>query len=322
MSGAAQAAAATVGAAESGTGRVQSSRGKIGAERVGFGTTEMPGPLTTHEAFAVLDAALEAGVRHIDTARMYCHGEAETVLGAFIRDRGADLTVVTKAGMHPPTRLARAAAKLLPGFNVGPQTGKFAASDIRASVETSLRELRRERLDALLLHEIRAGEVTPGLKDTLVALQREGKIGAYGIATSVDDAEAIIAAHPDICGIVQVPAQWLDHDRQRPAGSVLIVHSVLGVRLVAVLSKLRDAQTARWLKEETGLAAADVEDIGRLLLQAAVSQNADGVTLFTSNRPQRIAGNMAAAAANLDGSAVRIVERLLRGSGNAERAVS
>lgn len=310
-------------AQRNGAGRVQSSRGKIGAERLGFGTTVMPGSLTTHKAFGVLDAALEAGVRHIDTARMYCHGESETVLGAFMRDRGADLTVVTKAGMHPPTRLARAAAKLLPGVNAGPQTGKFSARDIRASVEISLRELQREQLDALLLHEIRAGEVTSALKETLVALQREGKIAAYGIATSVDDTETIIASHPEICGIVQVPAQWLDQERERPAGSVLIVHSVLGVRLVAVLSKLRDAQIARWFKEETGLAASDVEGIGRLLLQAAVAQNPDGVTLFSTNRPERIDGNMAAAAAaNLDGSAVRVIDRLLRGSGNTARAVS
>lgn len=301
---------------------MQSSRGQIGAERLGFGTTVVPGPLTTHEAFAVLDAALEAGVRHIDTARMYCHGESEAVLGAFMRDRGADLKIVTKAGMLPPTRLARAAAKFLPGVNAGAQTGKFSPSDIRASVETSLRALRRERLDALLLHEIRPGDVTPALKETLVALQREGKIDAYGIATSIDNTETIIAAHPDICAIVQVPAVWLDQGRQRPAGSVLIAHSVFGARLTAMLEKLRDASTARWFKEETGLKATDVDDIGRLLLQATVAQNAEGVSLFTTHQPERIAGNMAAAAANLDGSALRIVERILQGSGKSARAVS
>lgn len=297
-------------------------RGKVGAERLGFGTTVMPGPLTTREAFAVLDAALEAGIRHIDTARMYCHGESEAVLGAFMRERGADVTIVTKAGMDPPTRLARAASKLLPGVNAGPQPGRFAPADIRASVETSLSKLKRERLDALLLHEIRASEVTPALKETLAALRREGKIDAYGIATSVDDTKAIIAAHADICGIVQVPAQWLDHHQQRPPGSVLIVHSVFGVRLDAVLDKLRDAQTARRFKEITGLAATDIEGIGRLLLGAAVSHNADGVTLFTTSTQERIAGNMAAAAANLDSSAIHIVERLLQSRSSTARAAS
>mmetsp|Transcript_100990 Transcript_100990/g.283093 ORF Transcript_100990/g.283093 Transcript_100990/m.283093 type:complete len:329 (-) Transcript_100990:312-1298(-) len=76
---------------------------------VGFGTAFFSddGVRLPEQVWSTLPAALEAGCRHIDTARMYgCERHVGTVLGRYFMEgrltRG-DLFVTTKVG-HPPTK--------------------------------------------------------------------------------------------------------------------------------------------------------------------------------------------------------------------------
>jgi D-threo-aldose 1-dehydrogenase len=296
--------------------RVAAMRAKNGATRLGFGCAAIPGPLTRREALTLLETAYACGIRHFDTARMYSSGYSEGVLGELVRQRRGDLTIITKAGIAPTSRITRGLNRFAAAFHLAPSAplmGRFEVAQIQQSVETSLRNLKTDHVEALLLHEIRAHEVHDDLKRILETLRTEGKIGAYGIATSIEDSEALIASHPDLCEIVQVAATWLDRRRVLPANTRLIVHSVLGTRLPAFLNRLKTEEgVARRFEEETGLTRDDAGQIGRLMLQAAMSRNPHGITLFSSARADRIRHDAELLTAKLDTSAVDALERAIR----------
>lgn len=296
---------------------------KIGATRLGFGCAAIPGPLTRREALTLLETAYACGIRHFDTARMYSSGDSEGVLGEVVRQRRADLTIVTKAGIAPTSRLMRGVNKVAAAFRVEQPAAlirRFDATRIQQSVETSLRQLKTDHVEILLLHEIRAHEVQDELKRLLENLRTQGKIGAYGIATSVEESETLISAHPELCGIVQVAATWLDRKRSLPPNACLTIHSVLGARLAAFLQRLRsEDHVARRFKEETGLTANDADQIGRLMLQAAMLRNVGGITLFSSSRTERIRHNAELLTTKLDTPSVSALERAMRSPENGAR---
>ena len=296
---------------------------KNGATRLGFGCAAIPGPLTRREALTLLETAYACGIRHFDTARMYSSGDSEGVLGELVRQRRAELTIVTKAGIAPTSRLMRGLNKFAAAFHIAQPTSaprRFEAAQIQQSVETSLRNLKTDHIEALLLHEIRAHEVHDELKRLLETFRREGKIGAYGIATSIEESEAVIAAHPELCDVVQVAAPWLDRSRALPANTRLIIHSVLGARLAAFLNRLKtEDHVARRFKDDTGLTANDVDQIGRLMLQATMMRNPDGITLFSTARVERIRRNAELLTAKLDTPAVPALERAIRTPDTAAR---
>jgi hypothetical protein len=109
---------------------------------------------------------------------------------------------------------------------------RFAAADIRAQLERSLRRLRRDSVDVVLLHEVDADAAMSAL-DTLDELRREGKLLRTGIATGAADAAAILAVRlPDV---VQLPAR----DVVDPQGAQLVLHSALAGRSGATSARDR-----------------------------------------------------------------------------------
>ncbi|HXI87148.1 MAG TPA: aldo/keto reductase, partial [Parvularculaceae bacterium] len=80
---------------------------------------------SAREARAVLIAALEGGVRHVDTASFYAGGEGERRLGRVLKEFREPVFVSTKTGTT--YRMGRAARK------------DFSPQKIRADVEASLK---------------------------------------------------------------------------------------------------------------------------------------------------------------------------------------
>ena len=117
-------------------------------------------------------AALDAGVNFIDTAAGYDDGVSEKVLGEALHDRD-DVIVETK--YRPYDGWAPGAA----------YTGAPAA--LVASVEDSLRRLKRGHLDILLGHGLRTLEsfdrfMGDGCLDAMVRLRDQGKVRFIGIS--------------------------------------------------------------------------------------------------------------------------------------------
>jgi hypothetical protein len=159
---------------------------------LGFGCARLAGGRHKADSLRLLEAAYEAGIRYFDTARMYGYGlgEAEGVLGQFLSTRRNGTT--SKAGILPtpngvairwPRRAARLMSRVLPLPPIaplGPRFGVFDVPALKKSLETSLRALRMDRLDALLLHEADKHDLSDG---TVMALLEElrtaGKIGTH-----------------------------------------------------------------------------------------------------------------------------------------------
>jgi aryl-alcohol dehydrogenase-like predicted oxidoreductase len=135
--------------------------------RVGLGTWATFGDgVDFATAQAVVRAALDAGINHIDTAPSYAGGVAEEWLGRILTAADRDRIVVSTKAFFSPT-----------GEIVG-----LSRKALFQSVESSLDRLRCECLDLLYCH--RADPETP-LEETLAALadlRRQGKLRAWGVS--------------------------------------------------------------------------------------------------------------------------------------------
>ena len=117
----------------------------------------------------LLDVALECGIGLLDTAPAY--GIAEERLGKLLGARRSQFFLVTKTGEE---------------FADGRSHHDFTAQHTRMSVERSLRRLRTDVLDCVLLHcsadDVEAIARTPAL-ETLARLKEAGKVRSFGAST-------------------------------------------------------------------------------------------------------------------------------------------
>ena len=119
-------------------------------------------------AQALLDTASELGINLLDTAPAY--GESETRLGALLRGQRQRWIVCTKVGES---------------FENGQSRFDFTPTHCRASVERSLRRLRTDVLDIVLIHSDGNDEDILnrwGTLDALQQLKQEGKVRAVGLS--------------------------------------------------------------------------------------------------------------------------------------------
>jgi aryl-alcohol dehydrogenase-like predicted oxidoreductase len=124
---------------------------------------------TDAEIESLLDLAIDCGITLLDTAPAY--GSAEERLGALLGSRRDKFFLVTKTGEE---------------FDGGKSEYIFTAAHTRMSVERSLKRLKTDVLDCVLVHSSRDDlhviTETPVL-ETLAALKAEGKIAHFGVST-------------------------------------------------------------------------------------------------------------------------------------------
>lgn len=128
--------------------------GSLDVSAVGLGCNNFGWHIHEAASQKVVDAALDAGVTHFDTAEVYGDGASESFLGKALGSRRADVTIATKFGN---------------GTDARPET-------VRQSVEGSLRRLGTDVIDLYYLHK--PDPATP-IADTLGALAElvdEGKV--------------------------------------------------------------------------------------------------------------------------------------------------
>jgi aryl-alcohol dehydrogenase-like predicted oxidoreductase len=163
--------------------------GGIGSSPAFFGQGE-----SKDEAFAIMDAAWDAGITTFDTADAYGGGRSETFIGEWLRSRRPDGIVLSTKTFNP--------------MDEGADHG-LAPARVRRQVESSLARLGVDRLDLFLTHDwdpdVPIAE-TAGALEELVA---EGRIGAYGLS-NVDGARLREAVAAGSFGWVQNSYSLLD----------------------------------------------------------------------------------------------------------------
>ncbi|HZE41378.1 MAG TPA: aldo/keto reductase [Stackebrandtia sp.] len=146
--------------------------------RIGFGVMQLErlaaDPAAAH---AILRAAVDAGVNHLDTAQFYGPGLCNDLIRQALHPYADDLVIVSKVG-----------AERVDGGLVAAQRPE----QLRAQVDANLAGLGAERLDAVNVRRVDAppgivaeGDQVVDLDDQLaelMALREEGKIGAIGLS--------------------------------------------------------------------------------------------------------------------------------------------
>jgi len=162
------------------------------------------------DAFALMDAAWEAGIRRFDTASSYGGGRSEETIGAWIDARHPEGLVLTSKVIHPT----------FDGDDAG-----LAPARVRRIVRQSLERLGIERIDFYLVHE--PDPATP-LADTLAALEelvRDGVIGAIGVS-NVDGAYLAEAIDLAPIALVQNEYSLLVRDAEREVLPLCAEHGI------------------------------------------------------------------------------------------------
>lgn len=167
---------------------IQLGRTHVTVSRLGFGGApagltnylEPYSPTETRQRKQVIEAihkALEMGITYFDTAPGYGDGESELIFGEALAG------IETSASGEAPIFVAT---------KVGP-----TVADMRASVEASLKRLRRDRLDLLQIHGSSYTSETAdailsegGLLDKMAQLKEEGLVRFIGF-TSEDNNPAL-----------------------------------------------------------------------------------------------------------------------------------
>jgi aryl-alcohol dehydrogenase-like predicted oxidoreductase len=138
--------------------------------------------LTEGQAFAVMDAAWEAGIDHFDTADAYGGGRSERAIGRWIRSRGVRPTLTTKT-FNP--------------MEAGADHGLKPERIVR-QLQASLDRLGVDRVDLYLAHDYDPDVPVAESLEAFRAVQADGLIGEYGVS-NVDAAQltaALAAGRP------------------------------------------------------------------------------------------------------------------------------
>jgi aryl-alcohol dehydrogenase-like predicted oxidoreductase len=189
--------------------------------RLGFGGGPIGYLQTDHDRVAtILNLMLDAGVNLIDTAAAYEGSEA--VIGAAIGHRRSEYVLVSKCGRKLPD---------LDGED-------WSASLIQRTVDRTLRRLRTDHLDVMLLHScdlktLQSGEALGALMDA----RQAGKIRWAGYSGD-NDAAAWAAAHPDVA-VVQTSINICDQ------ANIVALLPIASEHKVGVLAK-RPVANAAW----------------------------------------------------------------------------
>ena len=172
------------------------------------------------ESHAVLDACLELGIDHIDTANVYGNGRSEEIIGKYLdRYRNAGdvpFRVATKASIwrNPETGER--------GFN-------NSAGHLEGELDKSLKRLQLERVELFYVHRLDPTLEIEEVTETLGRMVAKGKIGSFGYSEIAPSSLARAAAvHP----VAAVQSEYSLQTRQPELG-VVQACAALGTSLVA-----------------------------------------------------------------------------------------
>lgn len=214
--------------------------------------------LSDDDAWAVLDAAWESGIRFYDTAPHYGLGLSERRLGAFLQTKPRDEYVLsTKVGrLLRPNPDHAGGLDTANDFHVPDDLQRvwdFSADGIRTSLEESRERLGIERIDLVYLHDPERHDLDLALAEALPALEQlraDGEVAAIGIGSMVSDAVAASVRSADL-DLVMVAGRYTLLEQPaatdvlpacRETGTGIVAASVFNSGLLAANEPRRDGR--------------------------------------------------------------------------------
>lgn len=173
---------------------------------LGLGCGRLDGRVGLRQSARLLETALELGITYFDVAASY--GTAEEAVGSVIGNSG-DVVIATKVGPPPPPynptkmwlkslvkpfidravnlKMFLRNAKSAPAASSARPRYDFSQAAIERSLETSLKRLRRDRVDVFLAHEPNRLDLIPEVEATFASLTGRGLVGAYGVGIGASE---------------------------------------------------------------------------------------------------------------------------------------
>lgn len=178
---------------------------------------EFYGPTTEENSFAILQAAIDAGVTHIDTANVYGMGRSEKAIGQFLRDNPG-----TRDGLHIATKASITRRDGVRVFDNSPE-------HLEAELDASLEKMGVECVDLFYVHRRDQTRPIEEVAEALGRLVAKGKTKSIGFSeiapSSLRRAHAV---HP----VAAVQSEYSLSTRSPEMGLVQTC-AELGVALVA-----------------------------------------------------------------------------------------
>lgn len=269
--------------------------GDLPVHRIGFGTMRLTGSAAFHHgtpsdrdrSLAVLRAAVELGVNHIDTAAFY-----------FSSLRSANELVNTALSPYPDDLVI--AAKVGPYRDYHGEWGTSARPDqLRGHVEENLRQLGRDHLDLVYLRRMRQDSIAEHF-GALAELREAGLVRHLGISCVEPRhlAEAL-----GIAPVVSVQNRYAV-DRPDPVDDEVLrlcgEHGIAFVPFYAVAGRTgeRGATTAH---DDAVLSAARAHGVSPAQVRIAwtLHQGPHVLAIPGTGNPDHLAENVAAGALRL-----------------------
>ncbi|MBR9844162.1 MAG: aldo/keto reductase [Rhodobacteraceae bacterium] len=130
------------------------------------------GPTSEANSHAILDAAIEAGVTHVDTANIYGMGRSEEAIGQFLKVRGAG----TRERFHIATKAS------ITKDDDGNRCFRNDLEHLEAELDQSLARMGIEQVDLFYIHRRDPNVPIEEVAGNLSRLKEKGKIGGIGFS--------------------------------------------------------------------------------------------------------------------------------------------
>lgn len=297
---------------------------------LGFGTSGIMGSaLTNIGRNRLLNFVYDQGIQHFDTAPLYGMGEAELILGQFIKNKRDKVTITTKYGLAPTktpkhlklikpiarylnrrSKTINTAIKLLNRTKKVQETDQptntetqfksetssyYNCDDMESSLNTSLRKLNTDYVDFYLLHECNKHHINDEVVKRLEQFVSSGKVRVFGIATNRASTFKILSEQSNFGRIVQTANSILDEPTalfNSQHNKLVIAHSIFTYAYSALTNYINrnPEETKKW----SSILDMDLSlpsTISSLLLNNALYENKDGCVLFSSMRKSKIKEN-------------------------------
>ena len=215
----------------------------VDVSEIGLGTWQLGsadwGVVNDEEAFAILQAFVDAGGNFIDTADVYGAGISEKVIGRFLKTTDKQLYVATKLGRRGDEGCG------------WPQN--FTYDVMSRHAESSLNNLGVPKLFLEQLHcipteELRSGKVFQNLRK----LQEEGLIQHWGVSVETSE-EALLCLEQEGLASLQIIFNLF---RQHVAEEVFAKAKERGVALIVRVPLASGLLTGKF-SENTQFASSD-----------------------------------------------------------------
>lgn len=192
----------------------------IKVSEIGFGAWQLGNTIDwvgipESEAEAIVNKAIELGINFFDTAPNYAGGKSETLLGKALEGKREDVVICTKFG------------------HFADNTRNFDPNLLQRSIENSLKKLKTDYLDCVLLHNP-AFELMDGNKvehyKILSRLKEQGVIKSYGVSvdTSKEIEKLIETTNIQVLEVMyninyQEPAEAMKKAKEKGVGIIIKV---------------------------------------------------------------------------------------------------